>query len=69
MEELKRRCIDCGEEISPKRLLALPNTERCLRCQEEVEAEEERKKILSRRSYFESPHMIAFSPRINKGEY
>jgi RNA polymerase-binding transcription factor DksA len=26
-------CIDCGQEISPQRLAAVPWTERCVRCQ------------------------------------
>jgi RNA polymerase-binding transcription factor DksA len=30
-------CIDCGEEISPKRLAAVPWTERCVRCQSRTE--------------------------------
>jgi RNA polymerase-binding transcription factor DksA len=31
------RCVDCGVEISPKRLAAIPWTERCVRCQARTE--------------------------------
>lgn len=31
------QCVTCGEEISHKRLIAMPWTERCLRCQDERE--------------------------------
>lgn len=30
-------CADCGEEIEPERLAALPSASRCLRCQERAE--------------------------------
>ncbi|HRN78029.1 MAG TPA: TraR/DksA C4-type zinc finger protein [Candidatus Dependentiae bacterium] len=30
-------CVDCGEEISPKRLKSYPNAARCLVCQETFE--------------------------------
>jgi DnaK suppressor protein len=30
-------CIDCGEEIDPERLKALPSAARCRRCQERSE--------------------------------
>lgn len=30
-------CVGCGEEIPTRRLNALPWTQRCLRCQEEIE--------------------------------
>ena len=30
-------CVACGEEISPKRLAAVPEALNCTRCQEEVE--------------------------------
>lgn len=33
------RCRECGEEIPAKRLAKVPNTERCLECQEEAEQE------------------------------
>ena len=33
-------CIDCGEEISEKRLKYNPNAERCIACQEAFEAHE-----------------------------
>lgn len=31
------RCIDCGEMINPKRLMAVPWAECCVRCQAERE--------------------------------
>ncbi len=31
------RCVDCGEPVSAARLEALPEVERCVRCQERVE--------------------------------
>jgi DnaK suppressor protein len=30
-------CIDCGNDISEKRLLSFPDADRCLACQEEFE--------------------------------
>jgi DnaK suppressor protein len=30
-------CIDCGNDISEKRLLSFPDADRCLACQEEYE--------------------------------
>jgi DnaK suppressor protein len=33
-------CIDCGEEISDKRLKYNPNAERCIGCQEAFESQE-----------------------------
>ena len=27
-----RICIDCGKEINPKRVEALPNTQYCIKC-------------------------------------
>jgi DnaK suppressor protein len=30
-------CVNCGEEIQPKRLDAIPWTPHCIRCQELVE--------------------------------
>lgn len=33
-QPLSRRCEECGKEIPPKRLLAMPNTLYCLACQE-----------------------------------
>ena len=30
-------CIDCGDEIPPKRKLAMPSTERCIFCAELAE--------------------------------
>lgn len=32
-----KECTSCGEEISPKRLKAIPNTELCIECQSEAE--------------------------------
>ena len=32
-------CVSCGDEIRPRRLQALPWTQFCLRCQEEIERE------------------------------
>lgn len=31
------QCVGCGEEIPTRRLNALPWTQRCIRCQEEIE--------------------------------
>ncbi len=31
-------CIDCGDEIPPERLAAVPGTSRCTRCEVEHEA-------------------------------
>lgn len=33
-------CVDCGDHISPARLKALPEAERCVSCQRELEARE-----------------------------
>ena len=33
----KSECVNCGEEIQPKRLDAIPWTPHCIRCQELVE--------------------------------
>jgi len=33
------RCADCGAEINPRRLAAVPWTERCVRCQTLLERE------------------------------
>jgi len=30
-------CIDCGEDINIKRLLAMPSAETCIKCQERME--------------------------------
>ena len=32
-----RYCIDCGAKIDPRRLDAVPNAVRCVRCQSEYE--------------------------------
>jgi RNA polymerase-binding transcription factor DksA len=41
-------CVDCGEEIEPERLAALPSASRCLRCQARAEnpGREERHRTL-----------------------
>jgi DnaK suppressor protein len=39
-EERVMDCIDCGDEIAPARLKALPNAVRCLDCQEIKERKE-----------------------------
>lgn len=39
-----RLCIECSEEISPKRLAAVPTAERCVPCQENLQ--EPRLKLL-----------------------
>ena len=31
------RCVDCGVDIDPRRLLAQPAAARCIRCQAEAE--------------------------------
>ena len=36
------RCVDCGVDIDPRRLLAQLAAARCIRCQAEAEAEAER---------------------------
>jgi hypothetical protein len=33
-------CVDCGDRISAARLKALPDAERCVTCQRELEAQE-----------------------------
>jgi hypothetical protein len=33
-------CVDCGDRISAARLKALPEAERCVSCQRELEARE-----------------------------
>lgn len=41
-------CVDCGGEIEPDRLIALPSASRCLRCQQRAEnpAREEQHRTL-----------------------
>ena len=34
-------CVACGDDINPRRLDALPWTQHCLRCQQELEEEEQ----------------------------
>jgi RNA polymerase-binding transcription factor DksA len=36
-----RQCIECGEAISARRLEAVPETLRCLRCQESFDQAQE----------------------------
>ncbi|HKR98809.1 MAG TPA: TraR/DksA C4-type zinc finger protein [Candidatus Dormibacteraeota bacterium] len=33
-------CVDCGDRIAAARLKALPEAERCVTCQRELEAQE-----------------------------
>jgi RNA polymerase-binding transcription factor DksA len=33
-----RRCAECGEEIAPRRVRAMPRATRCLECQRAAEA-------------------------------
>jgi DnaK suppressor protein len=42
-------CFDCGEEISPKRLRALPFAVRCKDCEEAREVAEQRERTLTQR--------------------
>jgi len=42
-------CFDCGEEISPKRLRALPFAVRCKECEEAREVAAQRERTLSQR--------------------
>ena len=37
---LRGSCVDCGDRISAARLKALPDSERCVSCQRELEARE-----------------------------
>jgi len=30
-------CVECGEEISPARLRAMPEVQTCVRCQDRIE--------------------------------
>jgi len=39
-------CVSCGDDINPRRLDALPWTQYCLRCQQELENEENSKSQL-----------------------
>lgn len=39
------KCIDCGEEITEKRLTALPYSVRCLDCKTKFEEKQRRKKV------------------------
>jgi DnaK suppressor protein len=43
-------CFECGDEISERRLRALPFAVRCKDCEEEREVAERRERLLSRRS-------------------
>ena len=42
-------CFDCGEEISPKRLRALPFAVRCKECEEAREVAVQRERTLAQR--------------------
>lgn len=44
------RCFECGEEIEPRRLRALPFAVRCKDCEEAREVAEKRERVLSRRT-------------------
>ena len=43
------RCFECGEEIEPRRLRALPFAVRCKDCEEAREVAAQRERVLSRR--------------------
>lgn len=43
-------CFECGAEISPQRLRALPFAVRCLDCEEARETAQKRERMLSQRS-------------------
>jgi hypothetical protein len=34
-----KRCIECGEQIPPKRVMAVPNARKCAPCQTQREVE------------------------------
>jgi DnaK suppressor protein len=44
------RCFECGEEIEPRRLRALPFAVRCKDCEEAREIAAQRERLLSRRT-------------------
>jgi DnaK suppressor protein len=44
------RCFECGEEIGPQRLRALPFAVRCKDCEEAREVAAQRERVLSRRA-------------------
>ena len=44
------RCFECGEEIGPQRLRALPFAVRCKDCEEAREVAMQRERVLSRRA-------------------
>ena len=46
------RCFECGEEIEPRRLRALPFAVRCKDCEEAREVAAQRERVLSRRTGF-----------------
>jgi DnaK suppressor protein len=46
------RCFECGEEIEPRRLRALPFAVRCKDCEEAREVAAQRERVMSRRSGF-----------------
>ena len=43
-------CVDCGDEIAPPRLRALPFAARCKDCEEAIEMSHERNRLPSRRA-------------------
>jgi len=43
-----KRCKDCGDQITPVRLKAVPDTTRCSECQMERESEIKRARLFSR---------------------
>jgi DnaK suppressor protein len=44
------RCFECGDEIGPQRLRALPFAVRCKDCEEAREVAAQRERVLSRRA-------------------
>jgi DnaK suppressor protein len=46
------RCFECGEEIEPRRLRALPFAVRCKDCEEAREVAAQRDRLMSRRTGF-----------------
>jgi DnaK suppressor protein len=44
------RCFECGEEIGPQRLRALPFAVRCKDCEEAREVAAQRERVMSRRA-------------------
>ena len=46
------RCVECGEELEPRRLRALPFAVRCKDCEEAREVAAQRDRLMSRRTGF-----------------